>query len=77
VDGTACQGHDAGAARSRGVILSDETCEELAAMQLGRRLSVVTWNLSYEFLTPPGVPAWGARRDRIAELLCQFDFVAL
>jgi hypothetical protein len=46
-------------------------------MQLGRRLSVVTWNLSYEFLTPPGVPAWGARRDRIAELLCQFDFVAL
>jgi endonuclease/exonuclease/phosphatase family metal-dependent hydrolase len=46
-------------------------------LTLEHRLSVATWNLSYELLTPPGVLPWNARRDRIAELLRDFDVVAL
>jgi endonuclease/exonuclease/phosphatase family metal-dependent hydrolase len=40
-------------------------------------LGVVTWNISYEPLTPPGVLPWDARRDSVAEVLRPFDVIAL
>jgi endonuclease/exonuclease/phosphatase family metal-dependent hydrolase len=44
---------------------------------LGRPLSVLTWNTSYEPLQPLGVLPWPERRDRIAEVTRDADLIAL
>lgn len=42
-----------------------------------RPLSVLTWNVSYEPLRPPGVLGWDQRRDRMAEVVRDADIIAL
>jgi endonuclease/exonuclease/phosphatase family metal-dependent hydrolase len=44
---------------------------------LGRPPSVLTWNISYEPLHPPGVLPWPERQDRIAEVTRDVDLIAL
>jgi len=40
-------------------------------------LSVLTWNVSYEPLRPPGVLPWTERRNRMADVARDADIVAL
>jgi endonuclease/exonuclease/phosphatase family metal-dependent hydrolase len=42
-----------------------------------RPLSVLSWNVSYEPLQPPGVLRWDQRRDRMAEVVGDADIIAL
>lgn len=42
-----------------------------------RPLAVLTWNISYEPLQPPGVLGWNQRRDRMAETVRDADIIAL
>lgn len=42
-----------------------------------RPLSVLSWNVSYEPLQPPGVLRWDQRRDGMAEVVGDADIIAL
>ena len=63
--------------KSLSCVLASEPDDWSMEGSLGRPLSVLTWNISYEPLQPPGVLPWPERLDRIAEVSRDADLIAL